>query len=246
MVTERPLPAFLTVAPPSPSDEEQTEAHYHGHRARLRARFLAGPPEALADYELVEVLLFGALPRRDVKPLAKALLARFGGFSALLAATPRQLRAEGLGESVICALKAARAAGLRLARAEVSHSPVLSTGRVLLDYCLARLQHEPREIFHILFLDRKNRLIADEIQSEGTLDQASVYPREVIRRALELSAAALILVHNHPSGDPTPSAADIQITRELADIAKRLGIVIHDHLVVGRGRHASFKAAGLL
>ncbi|MHA1113942.1 MAG: RadC family protein, partial [Alphaproteobacteria bacterium] len=214
-----------------------------GHRQRLRQRFLKGGGEALADYELLELLLFQASPRRDVKPLAKRLLKEFGGFAEVISATPDALRRiDGLGEAGLAALKTVRAAALRLARAEVMDKPVIASWQKLLDYLQASLAHEKAERFRLLFLDRRNRLIADELQQSGTVDHTPLYPREVVKRALELGASALILVHNHPSGDPTPSKADIDMTRELKAVAEKLGIAIHDHIVVGKGTHTSFKA----
>jgi len=219
----------------------------HGHRKRLRERLLQGGEGALADYELLEFLLFHANARGDTKPLAKRLIARFGGFAEVLAAEPERLKeVEGAGEAAVAALKAVRLAALKLLRSEAMEKPLLTSWSALVDYCTARLAHEPREAFHLLFLDRKNRLIADETQQRGTVDHTPVYPREVVRRALELNATAVILVHNHPSGDPTPSRADVEMTRQVAAAAQALGIVVHDHVVIGRGRHVSFRAQGLL
>jgi len=220
--------------------------HYEGHRERLRARFLSAP-EALPDYELLELILFRAVPRRDVKPLAKALIAHFGGFSEVLNAEAARLReVAGVSESIIAEFRIAREAGLRLSRANVLRKEVLGSWTALLDYCSAAMAHNTTEQFRILFLDRKNVLIADEIQQKGTVDHTPVYPREVVKRALELNASALILVHNHPSGDPTPSAADIDMTQRIAATARPLGIELHDHLIIGKGRHASFRALKLL
>ena len=222
--------------------------HYHGHRARLRQRFLAGGADALADYELLEMLLFQALPRGDAKPLAKRLLAHFDGdFAEVIGAPADRLRAvEGVGEAVVAALKTAEAVALRLMRERMRARDVVSSWRDLLAYCRARIAGAAREQFHILFLDTRNQIIADEQQQTGTVDHAPVYPREVIKRALELSASAVILVHNHPSGDPTPSAADIDITRKIAQAGRELGVTVHDHLVIARGGHTSFRAEGLL
>ncbi len=221
--------------------------HYLGHRDRLRERFLVSGADSLPDYELMELVLFAAIPRRDVKPLAKALLARFGSFAEVIAA-PRErlLEIGGIGEGVVTQLKVIEAAALRLSRTRLLGQPALSSWAALLDYCKAAMARAPREEFRVLFLDRKNILIADEVQSAGTIDHTPVYPREIVKRALELSASALILVHNHPSGDPTPSRADIEMTREIAAAAKPLRIAVHDHLVVGRSGHASFKSLGLL
>ena len=221
--------------------------HYVGHRERLRERFLAGGADSLPDYELLELALFAAIPRRDVKPLAKALLAQFGGFADVIAA-PRErlLEIEGIGEGTVAQLKIIEAAALRLSKTRLIGRPALSSWAALLDYCAAAMARGMREEFRVLFLDRKNILIADEVQSSGTIDHTPVYPREVVRRALELSASAMILVHNHPSGDPTPSRADIELTREIAAAAQPLKIAVHDHIVIGRSGHASFKALGLL
>ncbi len=221
--------------------------HFHGHRERLRARFRDGGAAALADYELLELALFRALPRRDTKPLAKALLKRFGTLAEVLAAPPQRLReVEGVGDGVVLELKLMKAISERMARETVRKRTVLSSWPALLDYCRTAMAYEEREQFRILFLDKKNALIADEVQQTGTVDHTPVYPREVVRRALELSASAVILVHNHPSGDPTPSRADIQMTQSIVDVAKPLGIVVHDHLVVGRDGHASFRGLGLI
>ena len=227
-----------------------TDSHDNGtagHRERLRTRFLKGGAEAMPDYELLELTLFAALPRRDTKPLAKALLARFGSFAEVIAAPrARLMDVPGVGESVANHLKIVEAAAQRLAKTQVIGRPALSSWTALLDYCTAAMARSDKEEFRVLFLDRKNVLIADEVQNKGTVDHAPVYPREVIKRALELSASSLILVHNHPSGDPTPSKADIAMTREITAAAKALGISVHDHLVIGRAGHSSFKSLGLL
>jgi len=220
--------------------------HYLGHRARLRERFLAGH-DAMPDYELMELTLFAAVPRRDVKPLAKALIARFGGYAeAISAPRARLLEVEGVSEAIATQLKIVEAAALRLAKARVLNRPALSSWTALIDYCTAAMARSDREEFRLLFLDRKNLLIADEVQSTGTIDHTPVYPREIVKRALELGASAIILVHNHPSGDPTPSRADIEMTRTIQEAAKALKIALHDHLIVGRSGHVSFKALGLL
>ena len=229
--------------------EEKAEAkpHYLGHRQRLRERLLAGGTEALPDYELLEFLLFPAKPRADVKPLAKDLLQRFGTLAAVLSASADSLGAvPGVGEASVAMLKAVREAGLRLIRAEVRERPVISSWQKLLDYCTATAGFAEVEEFHLLFLDRKNALIAHERQQSGTIDHTPVYPREVVKRALELGASAIIMVHNHPSGDPTPSRADIEMTRQVQKAASALGLAVHDHVVLGRGRHASFRTLGLL
>lgn len=221
--------------------------HYHGHRDRLRARFREAGADALADYELLELVLFRAIPRRDVKPLAKALLARFGSFAEVISAPPARLaEVDGLGEAAIAELKIVQAAAAQLARGEVRKQPVLSSWSAVLDYCRAAMAFGEREQFRILFLDKRNQLIADEVQQTGTVDHTPVYPREVVRRALELSATALVLVHNHPSGDPTPSRADIQMTKQIAEVAKPLGIEVHDHIIVGKDGHASLKGLRLI
>jgi DNA repair protein RadC len=221
--------------------------HYHGHRQRLRARFLAGGPDALPDYELLELLLFMAIPQRDTKPLAKALIGHFGSFADVIAAAPDRLKeVDGVKDATVAALKIVAAAALRLAKTQIIGKPALSSWDALLDYCSAVMGRTQTEEFRVLFLDRKNVLVADEVHQKGTVDHTPVYPREVVKRALELGASALILVHNHPSGDPTPSRADIAMTQEIAAAAKALKIEVHDHLVIGRGKHASFKALGLL
>ncbi len=221
--------------------------HYLGHRTRLRERLLAGDADALPDYELLELVLFGANARGDVKPLAKKLLARFGSFSAVLTADPAQLAAvDGVGPVAIATLKTIQAAARRLAREQARSAPVLAGWQAVLDYCRIAMAHEPIEQVRLLFLDRKNHLIGDEVVQRGTIDHTPLYPREVVKRALEVGASALILVHNHPTGDPTPSKADIDMTRTLARAAEGVGISLHDHLVIGRQGHSSFKALGLL
>jgi DNA repair protein RadC len=223
------------------------ETLHSGHRERLRERVLKGGAEAMPDYELLELTLFAAVPRRDTKPLAKILLARFGSFAEVIAA-PRErlLEVEGVGMSVAAHLKIVEAAAHRLAKTRIIGRPALSSWAALLDYCTAAMARGAKEEFRVLFLDRKNVLIADEVQSKGTIDHTPVYPREIVKRALELSATAIILVHNHPSGDPTPSKADIDMTRDIAKAALALSITVHDHLVIGRKGHASFKSLGLL
>jgi DNA repair protein RadC len=221
--------------------------HYHGHRERLRERFLVGGPDALADYELLELVLFRALPRRDVKPLAKALLKTFGSFAEVIAAPAVRLaKVPGVGEAVIAELKIVQAAAHRFVRGELKERRVLSSWSAVLDYCRAAQAFADKEQFRVLFLDKRNQLIADEIQQVGTVDHTPVYPREVVKRALELSATALVLVHNHPSGDPTPSAADVQMTTAIVEAARPFGISVHDHIIVGRDGHASLKALKLM
>lgn len=231
---------------PSPAASAEVP-HYHGHRERLRTRFEEAGAETLPDYELLELLLFRSIPRRDVKPLAKELIQRFGSFAEVLGAPAARLaEVDGVSESVALDLKIVEAALKRMAKGAVGKRPVLSSWSSVLDYCRMAMAFAEREQFRILFLDKKNTLIADEVQQTGTVDHTPVYPREVMRRALELSASAIILVHNHPSGDPTPSGADMRMTRELVDIAKPLGIAIHDHIIVGRDGHASFRSLGLI
>lgn len=221
--------------------------HFYGHRQRLRERFLEAGSDALADYELLELLLFRAISRRDVKPLAKALIARFGSFAEVVAARPERLREiEGLGEAAIGEIKIVEAAAQRLAKGVLKKRATLSSFLDVLDYCRAAMAYADREEFRILFLDKRNALIADEIQGVGTVDHTPVYPREVVRRALELGASALILAHNHPSGDATPSVADIRMTRDIIAIAHPFGISVHDHLIVGRNSHASFKGLKII
>jgi DNA repair protein RadC len=221
--------------------------HYHGHRERLRARFRDAGPDSVNDYELLELVLFRAIPQRDVKPLAKQLIAKFGSFGEVVAAPPTRLReVTGVGNSVVTELKIVQAAAVRLARGETKKRPALSSWSAVLDYCRAAMAFSDKEQFRLLFLDKRNQLIADELQQTGTVDHTPVYPREVVKRALELSATALILVHNHPSGDPTPSQADIQMTQAIADMAKPLGIAVHDHIIVGKDGHASLKGLKLM
>jgi len=220
--------------------------HYHGHRERLRQRLIDAGAESLPDYELLEVLLFANDPRRDVKPLAKALLDRFGGFADVISATPDALRDAGLRDPGIAMLKSVREAALRLGRAELRERSPIGSWDKLLAYCNAHIAYSQVEEFHLLFLDRKNGLIAHERQQRGTVDHTPVYTREVVKRALELGASALILVHNHPSGDPTPSKADIAVTRDIVSAAKPLGVTVHDHLIIGRGRHTSLRDMGML
>ncbi|MGN0933486.1 RadC family protein [Falsigemmobacter intermedius] len=222
-------------------------SYIRDHRKRLRSRFLQGGAAALPDYELLEMVLFAALPRGDVKPLAHKLLKTFGDFNAVLAAPlPRLLALDGVGEAVACHLKVTEAAAARMMRARVLNRPVLSGWEALLDYCHTAMAHRSVEQFRVLYLDRKNVLIADEEQARGTVDHVPVYPREVVKRALELDASAFILVHNHPSGDPTPSDADVTMTLKIEEAARALGLVLHDHLIIGREREVSFRAGGWL
>lgn len=225
---------------------EAAAPDHAGHRQRLRERFLKGGADAMPDYELLELILFRALPRRDTKGLAKKLLAHFGTFNEVInAPEPRLKEVSGVGDSVVTELKLIRAAALRLMRTQIVQRPALSSWQQVIDYLLAAQSHEHREQFRILFLDKRNKLIADEVQQQGTVDHTPVYVREVVKRALELSATAIILVHNHPSGDPTPSRADIDMTKHIVASAAPLGISVHDHIIVGREGHASLKALRL-
>jgi DNA repair protein RadC len=221
--------------------------HYYGHRERLRERFREAGSDAVSDYELLELLLFRALPRRDIKPLAKSLLEMFGSFAEVITAPPSRLEeVKGLGDAGITELKIVQAAASRLLRGQVRKRPVLSSWSTVLDYCRSAQAFSDREEFRVLFLDKRNQLIADELQQVGTVDHTPVYPREVVKRALELSATAMILVHNHPSGDPTPSRADIQMTQQIIAVAQPLGIGVHDHIIVGKDGHASLKGMKLI
>lgn len=225
----------------------KNEPHYHGHRERLRARFRTAGEDALADYELLELVLFRTIPRRDVKPIAKELITRFGGFAEAIAAPiDRLVETPGVSNATATDLKLIQAAARRVARERVMGQPILSNMNAVVAHCRAAMADETREQFRVLFLDRKNRLIADEVLGRGTVDHAPVYVREVVARALELSATALILAHNHPSGDPTPSRADIAMTREIVEAAKAMDIVVHDHLIIGRELTASFRDLQLL
>ena len=243
-----PQPDLWLAAKPAPQKPAKApRPHYAGHRERLRERAAAGGLGALPDYEVLELLLFRSVPRGDVKPLAKQLLARFGSLSGVLGATPQELATvRGVGEAVALDLKLVAETALRMGREQVARRPVISSWSALLAYVKTALAHEAREQFRVLFLDKKNQLIADEVMNRGTVDHAPVYPREVVRRALELSASALILVHNHPSGDPTPSSADVDMTRQVVDAARPLRIAIHDHLIAARDGVASLKALGLM
>lgn len=247
-----PLPEGATgdeVALPLPGAQaqERLPSYIRDHRARLRARFAEGGAAAMPDYELLELVLFRAIPRQDVKPLARRLLDTFGDFNRVLSAPPARIAAvAGAGAAVVLELKIVEAAAQRLARARVMHQPVISSWNALIDYCHTAMAHRETEQFRVLYLDRKNTLIADEAQASGTVDHVPVYPREVVKRALELNASALILVHNHPSGDPTPSQADIAMTEQVRAAAEALSITLHDHLIVGKERELSFRAEGYL
>lgn len=232
---------------PPPAEMPFPSTGPHGHRSRLRDKLLTRGPDALADYELLEMLLFFAMPKGDTKPLAKALINRFGSFANVLAAKQEELMAtRGLGPHSVAAMKLVQASALRMARAEVLDRPVLNKWDALIDYLTMAMARENIEQFRVLFLDSKNRLIADEAQAKGTVNHTPVYPREVVKRALDLHATALILVHNHPSGDPTPSRADIEMTQEIRRAGELLSIVVHDHVIIGRGRHLSFRREGLI
>ncbi len=236
---------------PSAATEVETappaRPHYAGHRQRLRDRFRKGGTEALADYELIEMILFRALPQGDTKPLAKALLQRFGSFPDVINAPEQRLReVSGVGERAVDELKLVRAAALRLMQSEIMGRRVLGSWQAVLDYCKAAQGFDDKEQFRILFLDKRNQLVADEVQQTGTVDHTPVYIREVVKRALELSASALILVHNHPSGDPTPSAADIDMTKQIITAARPLGVQVHDHIIVGRTGYYSMKARKII
>ncbi|HEX8233221.1 MAG TPA: DNA repair protein RadC [Caulobacteraceae bacterium] len=230
-----------------PGKPPRPRPHHLGHRERLRERVANGGFASLHDYEALELYLFRTFPRGDVKPLAKALLARFGSLSGVLSASVEDLRTiQGVGEAAALDLKLVHELAQRIGLEPLSRRTVISSWSALLSYVRVALKHEPREQFRVLFLDRKNQLIADEVMNEGTVDHAPVYPREIVRRALELSASSLILLHNHPSGDPTPSRADIDMTRQIVAAAKPLNISVHDHLIVGREGVASFKAMDLM
>nr|WP_082085597.1 DNA repair protein RadC [Magnetospira sp. QH-2] len=221
--------------------------HYHGHRQRLRERFMEGDAGQLPDYELLELLLFFSIPRVDVKPLAKDLLERFDGLGGVMAADPERLAEfDKINQPTAVLLRAVRDAALRLGREEIMDRPLLASWQSLIDYLRAAMAHETRECFRVVFLNRKNEVIADEEQQRGTVDHTPVYPREVVKRALDLGATAIILVHNHPSGDPSPSRGDIDMTKEIAEAARLLGIVLHDHVIISRRGHSSFKQMGLL
>ena len=233
---------------PLEPDEPPTDApHYHGHRMRLRERFRGAGADALSDYELLEMVLFRALPRGDVKPLAKSLIKKFGSFAEVVHAPATRLsEIDGVGEATITELKLIAAAANRVARGQLQQRTMLLSWNEVIEYCRTSMAFADKEQFRILFLDKRNQLISDEVQQVGTVDHTPVYPREVIKRALELSATAIILVHNHPSGDPTPSSADIHMTKAIIDIAAPLGISVHDHIIVGKNGHASMKGLRLI
>lgn len=231
----------------SSSDDKQEEDHANGHRHRFKDRFMRAGHEALQDYELLELILFRSIPRRDVKPLSKKLISEFGSVAEVLGAPLARLRAtEGIGDSTAIDLKLVEAAGRELAKGAVKKRTILGSWTAVIDYCRASMAFEASEVFRILFLDKRNALIADEIQQTGTVDHTPVYPREVVKRALEVSATAVILVHNHPSGDPTPSQADIAMTRQIIEAGKPLGILVHDHIIIGKNGHTSMKGQALI
>jgi DNA repair protein RadC len=230
-----------------PSELAEGAPHFHGHRQRLRQRLLQAGAGAVSDYELLELILFRGIPQRDVKPLAKELIERFGSFVEAVSAPAERLReVKGLGEAAIAELKIVQAAAAQFARGQAKKRHVLTSWSNVLDYCRTAMAFADKEQFRILFLDKRNHLIADEVQQTGTVDHTPVYPREVMKRALELSATAIILVHNHPSGDPAPSRADIDMTRAIVDVARPLGIAVHDHIIVGKQGTASLKGLKLI
>lgn len=230
-----------------PEPVKKPEPHHVGHRDRLRERFLKSGVDGVQDYELIEMILFSAIPRRDVKPLAKQLLAEFGSISGLLSASIEELqKVKGLSENAAVLFKTIHALAQRMLWTDIDKRPVLSSWQKLIDYLHIAMAHEKRERFRVLFLNRKNQLMADEVQQSGTVDQTSVYPREIVKRALELGASALILVHNHPSGDPTPSKADITMTEEIMRAAGTMDILVHDHVIIARNGHSSLKSLGLM
>lgn len=234
-------------APPVPLPSGRMPSYISGHRKRLRDRFMQGGADAMPDYELLELVLFRSLPRQDVKPLARALLDRFGDFNHVLSAAPARLAdVDGVGPAVIADLKIVEAAAHRLAQAKILKRQVISSWDALLNYCRTAMAHGEVEQFRVLFLDRKNTLIADEAQARGTVDHVPVYPREIVKRALELNATAMILVHNHPSGDPTPSQADIDMTARIERACGALDLTVHDHLIIGKSAELSFRAEGYL
>ena len=246
--SEAPLPLFTSdEAPVIPLAKGHLPSYIADHRKRLRDRFMAGGAAAVPDYELLELVLFRSIPRRDVKPLARALLDQFGDFNRVVTApAERLIEVSGIGESVITDLKIIEAATHRLARSRVMKRHVISSWDAILDYCHTTMAHRETEQFRVLYLDRKNILITDEEQARGTVDHVPVYPREVAKRALELNASALILVHNHPSGDPTPSQSDIDMTAKVQDACMALGLTLHDHLIIGKSRELSFRGEGYL
>lgn len=232
---------------PAPESSDVDKPHYLGHRDRLRARFLTGGAEALQDYELLELILFSSIPQKDVKPLAKDLIRRFGSFAGVMAADPAQLmEVSGIKEKSAVAIKIVQAAAHLMQRQDVLQKPVLSSWKAVLDYCHSVMAHDQNEQFRLLFLDGKNALIADEVQSRGTVNHAPVYVREVVKRTLTLGAVSIIMAHNHPTGDPTPSRDDIEMTRAVQRALGEVGVSVHDHLIIGRKGHASLRSLGYL
>jgi len=241
------MPLFEVDEAAVPAESGRQPSYLRDHRKRLRERFMQGGPEAMPEYELLELILFRAIPRQDVKPLARELMDVFGDMNRVIAAPPARLLAiKGVGETVVQELKIVEAAAHRMMRSRVIERSVISGWDAVLDYCHTTMAHRETEQFRVLFLDRKNVLIADEEQAKGTVDHVPVYPREVVKRALELNASALILVHNHPSGDPTPSESDIAVTCQIEDAAKALGLALHDHVIIGKSTELSLRSAGYI
>ena len=246
-LVDQPLPFLMEKGGKRPSNGQKQPSYIADHRQRLRSRFMQGGAAAMPDYEMLELVLFRAIPRRDVKPLARALLDRFGDFNRVITAPATRLReVKGVGEAVIVELKIVEAAAQRLARAKVLRKHAISNWDALVDYCHTTMAHLETEQFRVLYLDRKNILIADDEQAKGTVDHVPVYPREVAKRALELNASALILVHNHPSGDPSPSRADIDMTKQVAIACDALGLSLYDHLIIGKSSELSFRSEGFI
>lgn len=227
--------------------KETDKPHYSGHRARLKDRFLKRGSDSFADYELLELTLMQSIPRKDVKPLAKELIAKFGSYAEVISAsTDRLLEVNGIGSSAIISLKLIEASAQRLSQSIIMNKPVLGNWEALIKHCQTNMSYKKTEQFRVIYLDRQNRIIADEVHGEGTVDHIPVYPREVIKRALELQSTAIILVHNHPSGDPTPSKDDIDMTKQIFEAGEKLGVIVHDHLIISKSGHSSFKTMGLL
>lgn len=228
-------------------EDAQSQPHYQGHRARLRKRFIQSGPEQMPDYELLELILFRAIPRRDTKPIAKELLTKFGSFTEVINAPSTRLKEiSGVGDAVVTELKLIKATSLRLMQSDLQQKTILHSWSTMIAYVTAAMAYEQREQFRIIFLDKGNKILADEIQAEGTIDHTPVYPREVVKRALEVGAAVIILVHNHPSGDPTPSRADISMTKEIIEACEKIDIKVMDHIIVGRDGHASLRELCLI
>ncbi len=237
----------MTAQPPSVQKEDTPKDYTKGHRERLRARFRKAGLDGVQDYELLELLLFRSIPRKDVKPLAKQLIDKFGGFAQVIAAPISHLtEIKGISENVAYDLKLVQTAAIKLTQHRVMNKPIITSWSDLLSYCRAAMADEKTELFRIIFLDTKNIVIADEVQQRGTVDHTPVYPREVVKRALELGASSIIIVHNHPSGDPTPSRADIEMTLQIKKAANALNIKLHDHLIIGKNSETSFKSLDLI